>query len=253
MSENKQRIVGMVVLAAFIALLIPFLFTGGDKNKRDSFLEKAGEIELQLGENNTSAGAPQDQGIQPLPAQLPSNPDEAQPMTSAVIHQENAILPEAQSNSEDTKIIGEEQTAVPSSSINEIPAESAATKPNAIDDAANETIKVTKKSSAKAASAKTAVAKKKAARRAAAKHAKNDGGSWSVQVGSFSDHDRIQALSDKLQSNGYLVYLQKIETNRGPMTRVLVGSENSREEALQVAKRIKSRLKLSGVVVSNKP
>lgn len=250
MSENKQRIVGIVVLAAFIALLVPFLFNGGENRRGDS-LEYGKEIELQLGDNNMSVGAPSPHVNQLSSEQLTSSKsDDMLPTTSIAMRQEDTVSPEVQNNSNDTKLSGDEQSSTLTSSMDikkiepsgEISLDSIANE----SDVANNTVRNTKRLPVKT------VTTKKVVKKAASKRTENNVESWSVQVGSFSDHNRVQALSDKLQANGFLVYLQKIETTQGPMTRVLVGKEKSREEAVRVAKRLKNRLKVNGSIVANR-
>jgi cell division septation protein DedD len=235
-SENKQRIVGVVVLAAFIALLIPFLFTGGEK-KHDNSLDYGKEIELQLSDGNISAGVPS--------SHVNQTPSEV------AIQQENIVLSEVQGNGNGAKLSEEGQGSMltaPAMDIKKIELSDEILPDSTTNrlDIADSVVRNAKKSPAKV------VNNRKVARKSAPKRVGSNARSWSVQVGSFSDHNRVQALSDKLQSNGFLVYLQKIGTNQGSMTRVLVGKEKSREEAMQVAKKLKSRLKLGGNVVVNR-
>lgn len=54
--ENKQRVVGVIVLVAFIALLIPFLFTSGLKKKDQA--DSGSEAVASIPVNEVSAPPP---------------------------------------------------------------------------------------------------------------------------------------------------------------------------------------------------
>ncbi|MCL5261343.1 MAG: SPOR domain-containing protein [Gammaproteobacteria bacterium] len=68
-------------------------------------------------------------------------------------------------------------------------------------------------------------------------------GSWVVQVGSFADTKHVCKLEAKLRAKGYKVYTNKINTYKGELTRVSVGSGLTRQQADNIA----ARLEASGI------
>ncbi len=245
-ADNKQRIVGIIVLVAFIALLVPFLFTGGSRH-RDT-LEHGSEIELPLsndvlgGNKSTEQQPPSAQKISPRESQV-TNEEEYQKLSLELSG------PREIENSTNNPETSMHNLQSPSSEeikpmATNLAIDAKVLEPNSVD-------RVTVAGVKKVAGAGT---KKKISRKTLPNKFKIsvDGGNWFVQVGSFSNAERVKRLADRLQSNGFLVYFQKIVTSQGPMTRVLVGKEKSQEEAMAIARKLKSRLQLDGkVIISN--
>ncbi len=66
------------------------------------------------------------------------------------------------------------------------------------------------------------------------------GGRFVVQVGAFTDADRLRAARQKLEKQGIKTYTQEIQTAAGKSTRVRVGPYATRQEADAVASKIKA-------------
>ena len=61
-----------------------------------------------------------------------------------------------------------------------------------------------------------------------------------VQVGAYADPAKARETRQKLEKAGLKTYTQVVETKDGQRTRVRVGPYSSREEAEQVAAKIKA-------------
>ncbi|MDR1057266.1 MAG: SPOR domain-containing protein [Coxiellaceae bacterium] len=226
--EYKQRVVGIIVLIAFIALLIPFLFTSGVKKKQQS---TSREIDI------------------------PTTP-------IASVNQESIALPTSQdvSNEISTKELSVESQSPQSVFEATTPEEGGAVAANvsAVNTLmAEETNQVQTEPTTNELTEVPVVSKADEGKSAVVgrgKTVKNKGAKafWSVQVGSFANKARLQKMITNLQKKGYHVYSQKITTSRGPMSRVLVGRETSRAKAMKIANQLRVKFKINGHVVRNK-
>lgn len=72
---------------------------------------------------------------------------------------------------------------------------------------------------------------------------------WSVQLGSFADHDNAIALRDKLRSQGFTAFERTVTVNDRKMTRVYVGPELLRSNAEAILKKLEQAVDLKGRVV----
>ena len=60
-----------------------------------------------------------------------------------------------------------------------------------------------------------------------------------VQVGAFSDNEKVREVRQKMEGAGLKTYTQVVETKDGSRTRVRVGPFPDKEEALKVAEKIR--------------
>ena len=237
--ENKQRAVGIVVLVAFIALLIPFLFTSGVKKKDQA--DSGSEAATSIPVNEVSASPPSAEmaasNLQPpltTTTTNPTTPSKELPKegidtnVNAVADLPVAITEGVTENTPETATKVEPEPNI-------IPEDG---KPKESKDLAMVPQKSVEK--IKPVIKKPVVAKS------------NGKIHWSVQVGSFSDKQRMQRMVSKLQTSGFKVFLQKINTSHGLMIRVLVGREATQAKAEKISLQLKKKLKLTGRVVSNK-
>jgi DedD protein len=263
--ENKQRIVGVVVLMAFIALLIPFLFSSGIRKKLSTptdeipiNAQKRQLITQQIQSINTanttaiaSAATTTTTAVAmplPLTAQQPANTAQLSGLPQDQIEQPDALLPpEENDQAELAKNVGiKSDEAVPtidtSNVTNQPSANSVVSVESATPVAPTKTLP------------KNKIAKSKVmAKNKNAKPIKANTGAkefWSVQVGSFSDEARMQNLITQLRSNGFSVYTQKIVTaSTKSLTRVLVGHEADKAKASKIAKQLEATMKIKGHLV----
>jgi DedD protein len=233
--ENKQRIIGVVVLVAFVALLIPFLFSSGTKNEANSE-----NVPVAINNEEAVPGSNAGQG----PQETISSP---QTSVSDILMQskEELISPENKNNSVTEKVpsVGQEE---PIPSQQPVPAkfETSPTPKVVSEKDILKTIPVAKQKHKKETKIKP-VNKKVAT-------ASNVKGFWSVQIGSFSNQDRVQSLVSKLKASHFRVFMQKVTTSHGPMVRVLVGRETNRADAEKISHRLQKLMKLNGRIVNNK-
>lgn len=270
--ENKHRIVGIIVLIAFIALLIPFLFTSGVKKQTQvagentpatsNLVGSSGEVleEQQPLQTVTEQQA----GVMQQPV---SSAQQNIPPVAVAAHQEKPelshekdgqpILPSKNLGEQTTgadvvppvsrKDAGAKESIVPKADTKSV--NTVVEAPSENDDSA---IAITGMEEKTKTSTKKAVSKKHVAVSKAKKAQLNRAKAyWSVQVGSFSDKERVKKMVTDLQSKGFHVYLQKINTSVGEMVRVLVGREASREKAAKISKQLHSTLGVGGRVVRN--
>lgn len=273
--ENKQRVVGVVVLVAFIALLIPFLFTSGVKKRHKPV---ADEVIPALATAPVAAdGVPVASGdqlptAQQMPIQETNNgfspnlPNELQQPAAlpGVTENSQVVPPSPGTELPQSPVVApaapEVLSAQPiNNNLPEVPvvANTVAVEPAVAAEPAKPVVIKAKKQPVKGKLlVKTKKVKGKHKPKVVSK-AKTTAvvvasASWSVQVGSFSDLDRMQKFVTNLQTKGFPVYMQKILTSKGDMVRVLVGRETDKANAVKIANQLKTTLKINGRVVGNK-
>jgi DedD protein len=72
---------------------------------------------------------------------------------------------------------------------------------------------------------------------------------WVVQVGSFSSGKNAETLAAKLRASGYSAFIEPVGSETSRRYRVKVGPEKDKAAAMTTRTRLKSREKLSGIVV----
>lgn len=72
---------------------------------------------------------------------------------------------------------------------------------------------------------------------------------WAVQLGSFAKPDNATALRDKLRHMGYTAFVERVPGVGGTMTRVFVGPELERGNAVKTQEKLRAETKLDGIVV----
>lgn len=240
--ENKQRIIGIIVLVAFIALLIPFLFTSGIKKKSPTVDDKTSQkIDTQITTEKTTT-MPFIENIQQNEQSIPNNyttleNKNTQPIENNKIVQQESVKQTPTNNNIKTLL--------------EMPDVSPMTL-NSSDLKTLEQEKQVKQLPNKQKNAKKqTVAKKPTVNKQKKAVTIGKKGFWSVQIGSFSDKDRINKIVLELQSKGYHVFIQNITTSTGSLTRILVGHEDTREKAAKIANQIEATIKIKGHLVRN--
>jgi len=254
--ETKQRIIGIVVLLAFVALLIPFLFTDGIRKRFSS----SDEIPITAEKRQIITQQIQDMSGT-MQQQLPPEMGGAQ---QSMDEQDSLMLPQDQLEQEGILPPNNTQTD-PSANMEENQSAQASTQQDTVSNAVSSNIDPlaspepkTPKKSAQAASkvVKKPVVKKavkKVVKKTPTKQTTTNSSKlfWSVQVGSFSNPERAQKLTANLQAKGYRVYQQKVTTSKSVLTRILVGREATRDKANLLAKKLLTTMKLNGQVVKN--
>ncbi len=72
---------------------------------------------------------------------------------------------------------------------------------------------------------------------------------WVVQLGSFSNEANAQELNKKLRDAGYPAFVEPLKQKTTVVYRVRVGPELKRSDAQALRDRIKSTMKLDGIVI----
>ena len=73
---------------------------------------------------------------------------------------------------------------------------------------------------------------------------------WVVQVGSFSNAANAEGLLEKLRSAGFSAYSVTVRDSRGTRHTIRVGPEIERQSALGIAREIREKINLDGIVMS---
>ena len=76
---------------------------------------------------------------------------------------------------------------------------------------------------------------------------------WVVQVGSFKDAAKAQALTGRLKGDGYKAYQRTFDTSSGKTTRVYVGPKLDKRLAQKIKQELDQSLKLQTMVLAFKP
>lgn len=75
-------------------------------------------------------------------------------------------------------------------------------------------------------------------------------GGWAVQLGAFKTEDDANKLRGRLQTAGFASYVDKLAAEGQTLWRVRAGPETDRANADKLRSRIKEKLKLDGMIVT---
>lgn len=75
-------------------------------------------------------------------------------------------------------------------------------------------------------------------------------GGWAVQLGAFKTVDEANKVRDRLKNAGFVAYVDKVDAESGTLWRVRAGPEADRGNADKLKGRIKDKLKIDGMVVT---
>jgi len=75
-------------------------------------------------------------------------------------------------------------------------------------------------------------------------------GGWAVQLGAFKTVEEANKVRDRLKGAGFVAYVDKVDAETGTLWRVRAGPEADRGNADKLKGRIKDKLKLDGMVVT---
>lgn len=76
---------------------------------------------------------------------------------------------------------------------------------------------------------------------------------WMVQLVSLSNRQTAIKLRDELQSDGYKAFIREARTDKGTFTRVLVGPNLNRDEAVKIKTELDQRLKINARISRFEP
>jgi cell division septation protein DedD len=211
--KYKQRIVGIIIIAAIIALITPFAFKAFlGEEKISEPLPIANHV---TGESRTN--------VIDLPAPAFTKPVkivESQPIFPL---KKNVQI----SNTLNNKIKENKVVAMPVMK----PVTNSAIKP------VNSTPKI---SIAKTQHLKPVTAQN------------NKKVIWAINLGGFSDNDWVHALTKKLKAHGYYFTVTKIKMRHFSLQEIMVGKFKTEKEAHHLAKELWHKMKVRGFVVQRK-
>lgn len=75
-------------------------------------------------------------------------------------------------------------------------------------------------------------------------------GAWAVQLGAFKTVDEANKVRERLKNAGFVAYVDKVDAESGTLWRVRAGPEADRGNADKLKGRIKDKLKMDGMVVT---
>jgi len=78
----------------------------------------------------------------------------------------------------------------------------------------------------------------------------NRAGAWAVQLGAFKTVEEANKVRDRLKGAGFVAYVDKVDAATGTLWRVRAGPEADRGNADKLKGRIKDKLKMDGMVVT---
>ncbi len=78
----------------------------------------------------------------------------------------------------------------------------------------------------------------------------NRAGGWAVQLGAFKTVEEANKVRDRLKGAGFVAYVDKVDAETGTLFRVRAGPEADRGNADKLKGRIKDKLKMDGMVVT---
>ena len=80
--------------------------------------------------------------------------------------------------------------------------------------------------------------------------APNRAGGWAVQLGAFKTVDEANKVRDKVKNAGFVAYVDKVDAEGATLWRVRAGPETERANADKLRGRIKDKLKMDGMIVT---
>lgn len=76
---------------------------------------------------------------------------------------------------------------------------------------------------------------------------------YAVQLGLFSDQKNAKNLQDVLRKAGYAAYTVNVNTNKGVVSKVMVGPQTQRLDAEKVLGRLENDYQMKGIIVPFNP
>lgn len=79
-----------------------------------------------------------------------------------------------------------------------------------------------------------------------------DDAGWVIQLGSFRHEKNVETLLNTLEKAGYRAFSRKIQTNSGPLTKVFVGPDLSKQKLVSALPHLRELTELKGKVTTFK-
>lgn len=218
--KTKQRVMGVVVIAAFIVILLPFLQSSHEEITKTTLI------------------------------QAPVFPDQAIQTSNSM---DMDAKPSADQSTQEDNLISSLRPHI----VQNNTGQAKTTKIAAIQ---NQTpsVQIIEPKSIEANSKSGTPLKTKLAEKSTSGKNENTGlklhqVAWVIQIGSFKHKPNALQLVNHLRAHGYHAFIQQISTSLGNSTRVFVGPEEQHAKARKLAVRLKKELQIDGIVISYKP
>lgn len=250
-TKLRHRVIGLLVLGALGLIFIPLLF------KENHPTSKVHNKPAFSGQIPTEA-------MKPAPQQLSSNP---QPVVISLQQQPSSGLPPEQTAVERHANVMMNGAPIPSanpqplSSPEPIPAvdsQPEAPLPKVVQADPPAKVRFHEPEHSKLVKAAKIHTPKKSHPTSLASNKKATphevtAAAWVVQLGCFSGPKNAIALQKQLQSHGYAAYLQSNHISKNALTRVFVGPQTQRNQAVAVLDKLQKELKIKGMIVPYTP
>ncbi|MGI0119908.1 SPOR domain-containing protein [Zooshikella sp. RANM57] len=220
----KQRVVGAIVLVAFAAIFLPWLF-----DEKTTYERVSAEL--------------------PPPPPAIAEPDFVGEARTQAQKELAAINPNPEQVNETQDAAVSEETSKPSAEL--------ATATVVLEDSSSEQ-QVTEPQATEQSTldqSKTEVVQHQADNQDKPSLDKNGLPiSWAIQVGTFADSSNADSLVKKLQTEGYKAYSQKLPSSKhGQVTRVFVGPRFTKKQLQPVVQALQEKWQLDGIIVRYTP
>jgi cell division septation protein DedD len=267
-NQIKQRIIGIIVLAAFIAILVPFLFSGSKKTTMKATTLEVSTTAINVSEANKLIEQKVVAASQNSP-HTPSETNKTKTANAAVIHEQRpsattvpvqtsqtAINSVTLSSPKTNGLDNQEVSSETDSQKTEI----SQTKSLQFDATTTpeESSIVTSKKQKPMLMAKQHIVKSKIAKKAKTKLTKSirvqktvlpKNPRWAVQLGCFVETKSAENLLSDLRSKGFRPYTKKTNGKKINFTCVLVGNEADQIKASKIANTLEQLFNLKGKVI----
>lgn len=90
-------------------------------------------------------------------------------------------------------------------------------------------------------------------REAQTQDAEVDKEAWVIQLGVFRNADSVERLVQRLQQEGYKAYAEKVTTDTGVLTKLMVGPSSAKSSLEQELVQLNEMTKLQGKVLQYQP
>jgi len=219
----KQRVIGALVLISLAVIFIPMLFDEPHQERTSKVLPIPAKPALP------SVHLEEPKPLQLLSEVAPEGSPQAQETAPSF------VLMELDEGKDSVEPASKPTPAQPSTPA---PAPAPVEKPVA----AKPTVAPERSASAKAPAVAAPVSKPAVLEDA-----------WTVQIGTFKNHENAYRLRDTVVNQGLKGYTQEIRTDEGTLVRVFAGPVPSNDEAQELKQKVEKLLGMKSLVVRYKP
>ncbi len=238
--EKMQRIIGVMVIVAFVIIILPLIFGKSDIPLQAKTLTAPpfpDQPTMTLADNTS---------VQNEAKEIDITSNEIKDVTPVDATNDSAKM----TSNDATKETTQDQSITPTAAVSKDPLVKAPGAGNLKSDTA--TKESTKpKGSAKIKSVALTKPHSKIKSKQFASQLKSP--AWVIQMGSFKNKTNARMLADRLRAAGFNAFIREIDSVKGGNTRVYIGPEFKQAEMISLSNQIEEKFKLRGVVMSYYP